>query len=194
MPRPPVVLASETVNHVTQHATDSEVFARDSLDRDAAVALLGKTVARFDLELYDYCVLTNHLHLLVKAPRANLPRAMQYFFARLVERFNRRHCREGHLVQAPYRAKPVLNDDHALWVRAYIALNPVWAGICARPEAYLWSGYGGRAGSCRCRTGRRASSSRLRSATAFARRAPAAPIASSGHDRRLERWTWPAQT
>ena len=69
---------------------------------------------------------------------------MQYFFARLVERFNRRHCREGHLVQAPYRAKPVLNDDHALWVRAYIALNPVWAGICARPEAYLWSGYGGR--------------------------------------------------
>ncbi len=144
MPRPPVVLSSETVNHVTQHATDSEVFALDSLDRDAAVALLGKTVTRFDLELYDYCVLTNHLHLLVKAPRANLPRAMQYFFARLVERFNRRHCREGHLVQAPYRAKPVLNDDHALWVRAYIALNPVWAGICARPEAYLWSGYGGR--------------------------------------------------
>jgi putative transposase len=144
MPRSPVVLAPETVNHITQHATDSEVFARDSLDRDAAVAILRKTVGRYELELLDYCVLSNHLHLLLTAPKGNLPRAMQYFGARLVERFNRRYDRRGHLVQAPYFAEAVLEDAHALWVRAYIALNPVWAGMCRRPEEYLWSGYGGR--------------------------------------------------
>jgi REP element-mobilizing transposase RayT len=144
MPRSPIVLSPETVNHVTQRATDSETFVLDRIDRDAIVALVRKTVDRHELELQDYCVMSNHLHLLVRAPKANLPRAMQYLGARMVERFNRRYCRRGHLVQAPYGAKPVLTEGHSLWVRAYIALNPVFAGLCDRPEQWAWSGYGGK--------------------------------------------------
>jgi len=141
--RPPLVLAPETVNHITQRATDSEAFSVDRHDRDAAVAVIEKTVDRYDVELIDYCVMTNHLHLLMRAPRGNLPRAMQYLGARLVERFNRRHLRRGHLVQAPYHAEPVTDENHWLWVRAYIALNPVWAGLVRRPEHWPWSGCGG---------------------------------------------------
>lgn len=144
MYRDPVVLAPETLNHVTQRATDRETFVHDALDRDAIVRLLGRTADRYGLELHDYCVLSNHLHVLLRAPESNLPRAMQYLNARLVERFNRRHSRNGHLVQAPYHAEPVLTDPHWLWVRPYIALNPVRAGLCARPEEWPWSGYGGR--------------------------------------------------
>ncbi len=78
MARSPLVLAPETVNHITQRATDSEAFSVDRLDRDALVAVIAKTVDRYEIELFDYCVLTNHVHLLMRAPRGNLPRAMQY--------------------------------------------------------------------------------------------------------------------
>jgi putative transposase len=142
--RPPIVLAPETLVHVTQRATDSETFVLDQLDRDAIVRLFAKTVDRYHLALRDYSVLSNHLHLVLRAPHGNLPRAMQYLGACLVGRFNRRHGRRGHLVQAPYRAKPVLTEGHVLWLRVYIAMNPVRAGLCRRPEDWRWSGYGGR--------------------------------------------------
>jgi len=129
---------------VTQRATDREIFSYDRIDRDGVVAVVRRAIDRYDIELLDYCVMTNHLHLLLRAPKGNLPRAMQYLGARMVERFNRRHLRRGHLVQAPYHAEPVVTESHSLWVRAYIALNPVQAGLCARPEEWMWSGYGGR--------------------------------------------------
>lgn len=142
--RNPVVLAPDTQNHLTQRATDRELFCFDPLDRDAIVTIVARTVDRYELSLVDYCVMTNHVHLIASAPNANLARAMQYLWARVVERFNRRHGRRGHLVQAPYRAKPIESEEHYLAARAYVAMNPVEAGLCVRPEEWRWSGYGGR--------------------------------------------------
>jgi REP element-mobilizing transposase RayT len=142
--RKPLVLAPDTLNHLTQRATDREILCFDPLDRDAIVTIVARTVGRYELDLVDYCVMTNHVHLIAAAPSANLPKAMQYLWARVVERFNRRHVRRGHLVQAPYRAKPVESEEHYLAARAYVAMNPVEAGLCERPEDWRWSGYGGR--------------------------------------------------
>lgn len=144
MYRDPVVLAAETMNHVTQHATGVDCFCLDDFDRNAAVDIVARTVKRYQLVLIDYCVMTNHVHLLLLAPNGNLPRAMQYLWARLAERYNRRHDRKGHLVRARYGAKPVKDEEQYLSTRAYIAMNPVKAGLCERPEQWRWSGYGGR--------------------------------------------------
>ena len=144
MSRDPIVLAPETMNHVTQRATDREIFCFDRIDRDAIITLVRRTVERYELRLVDYCVMTNHLHLMILAPRANLPRAKHDLVARMVERFNRRDGQRGHHVQAPYRARPVETDEHYLAARAYLAMNPVEAGLCARPGDWVWSGYGGR--------------------------------------------------
>lgn len=141
--RDPLVLAPETVNHLTQRATGADVFVRDDFDRDAIVALLRKTCTRYELDLHDYCVMTNHVHLVVRAPRGNLPLAMQYLWACVAQRFNRRHGRSGHLVQAPYAPKPVLSEEQYLATRAYVAMNAVRAGICSHPARYRWCGFGG---------------------------------------------------
>ncbi|HWH04911.1 MAG TPA: transposase [Gaiellaceae bacterium] len=143
MRRDPVALAPETVNHVTYHATGSDVFAIDDHDRDAIVAFLGKTVQRYQLDLHDYCVMTNHIHLVVRAPHGNLPRAMQHFLSGVVLRFNRRHGRRGHLVQEPYAPKPILSEEHYLSTRAYVAMNPVEANLVSHPRDYRWCGFGG---------------------------------------------------
>jgi len=141
--RDPLVLSPDIVNHVTQHATGRDVFSLDERDRDAVVALLAKTRDRYELELHDYCVMTNHIHLVVRAPRANLPRAMQYLWACVVQRFNRRHDRRGHLVAAPYSPTPILSEEHYLATRAYVALNPVVARLCRHPAEWRWCGFGG---------------------------------------------------
>jgi putative transposase len=69
---------------------------------------------------------------------------MQYLLARHVARFNSRHDRRGHLVEAPYHAKPVLTEGQYLEARRYLAMNPVKAGMCARPADWPWGGFGGR--------------------------------------------------
>lgn len=130
--------------HVTQRATDQEVFFRDDFDRSGFESILIKTADRYGFELIDYCLMTNHYHLLLLLRVPTLPIAMQYLAARHVEHFNRRHLRRGHLVQAPYHAEPVVTEGHYLEVRRYLAMNPVEAGICRRPEEWPWGGYGGR--------------------------------------------------
>jgi putative transposase len=144
--RDPVAFAADTINHVTQHATGADVFVVDDHDRDAVVAVLRRAVTRFGLELHDFCVMTNHVHLVVRAPGGDLPRAMQYLWSCVVQRFNRRHGRRGHLVQAPYVPTPILSDEHYLSTRAYVAMNPVEAGLCSHPSAWRWCGF--TAGCC----------------------------------------------
>ena len=130
--------------NVSQHATGRELFFLDDHDRRGFEWTMLRTAERYELEVIDYCLLSNHFHVFVLLRRPNLPAAMQYLSARYVARFNRRHDRRGHLVQAPYHAVPVLTEGHYLEVRRYLAMNPVKAGICARPEDWPWGGYGGQ--------------------------------------------------
>jgi hypothetical protein len=66
---------------------------------------------------------------------------MQYLWALVAQRFNRRYGRRGHLVQAPYTPKPVLSGEHYLSTRAYVSLNPVAAGLCRHPREWHWCAY-----------------------------------------------------
>ena len=60
--------------------------------------------------------------------------------------FNQRHERRGHVFRARYYAGLVETDGHALQVLRYVALNPVNAGLCARPQDWPWSSYAATAG------------------------------------------------
>jgi hypothetical protein len=57
------------------------------------------------------------------------------------QRFNRRHGRVGHVLQARFHATLVARDAHLLALAAYLPLNPVRAGLCAEPEEWPWSSY-----------------------------------------------------
>jgi hypothetical protein len=90
--------------------------------------------------------MANHYHLLVETPRANLDDAMQRLNGTYAMRFNRHYERTGHVFQGRYGTKLITDDDYALAVVRYIALNPVEAGVCARPEEWPWSSYAATAG------------------------------------------------
>lgn len=129
--------------HVTQHATGDEVFYRDTFDRFFFEGLLGRALDRFRWELHAYCQVDNHYHLLVQIRELTLALGMQFVDSRYVQGFNQRHGRKGTLVQGRYTATLVDTAGYYVDCLAYIAMNPVKAGLCRRPEDWEWSSYGG---------------------------------------------------
>jgi REP element-mobilizing transposase RayT len=91
------------------------------------------------LTLYAYCLMNNHVHLLVKEGTEPLSIVFRRLGTRYVNWFNRKYDRSGHLFQDRFRSEPVETDDYFLSVLVYIFQNPVKAGLCGTPVDYEWS-------------------------------------------------------
>lgn len=90
--------------------------------------------------------MTNHFHLVVQTPEANLSRGMHWLNGKYAAWFNRRHKRWGHLFGGRFKAILVEKETYFANVLRYVALNPVRAGMVERPEDYRWSSYRATAG------------------------------------------------
>ena len=114
----------------------------DDADRWAYLRLLGTVVRWAGWRCIAYCLMDNHVHLLVLTPRPNLGRGMQALHGDFARAFNDRHGLSGHLFQGRFDNSLVHDDAQLLNVAAYIARNPVEAGMCAHPGDWPWSSYG----------------------------------------------------
>jgi len=85
--------------------------------------------------------MSNHYHLLVETPDANLSRGMRQLNGVYTQTFNRRHGRVGHVFQGRYKAILVDRENYLLELSRYIALNPVRAGMVASAKDWPWSSY-----------------------------------------------------
>ena len=90
------------VYHVTARGNERREIFRDDADREHFLRVLGESVGRFEVRLYLFCLMANHLHLVVETPRANLGRFMHRLQTAYTIHFNLRHCRSGHLMQGRY--------------------------------------------------------------------------------------------
>jgi putative transposase len=88
----------------------------------------------------------NHYHLLVRTPEPNLGAGMHRLNGHYARDFNRRYGRTGHLWERRYHSVLLCEDAHLAQTVGYIALNPVRAGICERPDQWRWSAHRGLAG------------------------------------------------
>ena len=130
------------IHHAFAHAiADAPLFA-ERFDFEEYVRLLEKTAAKYGWQVMSYCLMSNHLHLLVRTTEPNLGTGMQYLHSRYALDFNRRHGKRGARFRARYGSRRVLTDENFEAVARYIPMNPVNAGICARPEDYEWSSHG----------------------------------------------------
>jgi putative transposase len=90
--------------------------------------------------------MTNHFHLLLETPDANLSKAIHQFNSVYTQAFNRRHGRVGHVLQGRFKSIVVDWDAYLLELCRYIVLNPVRAGMVKEPGKYPWSSYRATAG------------------------------------------------
>jgi REP element-mobilizing transposase RayT len=106
-------------------------------------------VERHAWRCHAYCLMTNHYHLLVETPNADISRGMEYLNGRYARAFNARHGYEGHLFERRFYGELVEGNLHLLELSRYIVLNPVRAGICQRAGDWLWSSYRAATGHAR---------------------------------------------
>ena len=82
-------------------------------DRGRFLEILGLVAERYEWRVLAYCLMTNHYHLLVQTPKANLARGMRQLNGVYAQSFNRRYRRDGHLFQGRYQARLVQADEEA---------------------------------------------------------------------------------
>jgi putative transposase len=133
------------IYHVYARGNDRAPIYLDGIDRSHYLDRLERVVAQMEWVMLSYCLMDNHLHLLVETPNANLSDGMRALHGGYAQWFNVRHERVGHLFQGRYGATLMRTDSHVCVAAAYIARNPVRAGLCARPETWEWSSYGAMA-------------------------------------------------
>jgi REP element-mobilizing transposase RayT len=129
------------VYYVTARGNAGQEIFLDDEDREAFLETLGTVVVRFHWIVHAYCLMTNHYHLLVETPEANLSRGMRQLNGVTTQAFNRRHDRTGHVLEGRFKAILVEKESHLLDLARYVALNPVRAKAVEHPRLWKWSSY-----------------------------------------------------
>jgi REP element-mobilizing transposase RayT len=145
MPRRLRIEFDGAIYHVMSRGNLRQDIVRDDDDRARLLDYLERAVVRSGWELLCFAVLTNHLHVLLKTPRPNLAAGMQLFLSGYAQWWARGRRRAGHLFQGRYRAEMIEDESYYWTVSRYVHLNPVRAGLVARPEQWAWSSYPGYA-------------------------------------------------
>ena len=141
MPRSPRHEFAAGVHHVFARGNDRRrIFLSDD-DRRIYLSLLKRTVERRRWLCLAYCLMPNHVHLLIETQEPNLGTGMHWLHAAYASTFNARYDRSGHLFQGRYGSVRVESDEQLWTVARYLVRNPVEAGLCARPEEYPWSSH-----------------------------------------------------
>jgi len=130
------------VYHITQRAAGKEPLFLEEKDHLYMLWLLKEVARKYSVTLYAFCLMPNHVHLLLSPREENLYDAMQNLFSRYAMMFNRKYERKGHLFGGPYRQAVCLDDIYLLTASLYIHLNPVRAGLVNDPLSYRWSSCG----------------------------------------------------
>jgi putative transposase len=141
MARPPREELAGAIHHVYARGNAKEVIYRDDADRERYLVLLGRVVVRQRWRCLAYCLMDNHVHLLIETPVPNLGGGMQWLHGLYAQAFNNRHRRSGHVFQGRFGAVRAKSDAHLLMLARYIARNPVEGGLCDEPAEWPWSSH-----------------------------------------------------
>ena len=128
--------------HIVQRGVNRQECFLTPKDYRAYLAALEESSVEAGVAVHAYVLMTNHVHLLVTP--ATLPGAsamMQQLGRRFVSYFNKAHARTGTLWEGRFRSSVIATSKYLLACHRYIEMNPVRAGMVARPEDYAWSSY-----------------------------------------------------
>lgn len=113
----------------------------DEEDYEKFLQILRECKAVSGFKLFAYCLMGNHIHLLIKPEQEPLEQVFKRIGGRYVYWYNVKYQRVGHLFQDRFKSETVEDDSYFLTVIRYIHQNPVKAGICKEIEDYKYSSY-----------------------------------------------------
>jgi len=133
------IIIKDGIYHLTQRAPGKEKLFMETGDYLTMLHLVKKYARDFKLDIISFCLMPNHIHLLVHINKPNLPEAMRSLFTAYAMRFNQKYKRKGHVFCGVYRAALCLDDLHLLTASLYIHLNPYKAKLAKKQYPYRWS-------------------------------------------------------
>ena len=139
MSRPLRIQYPDAWYHVMNRGRRGEkIFAKEE-DYGSFIDLLNELDEVFNVKIAAYCLMSNHYHLLVQTPDANLSRSMRHLNGVYTQRYNKRHGCDGPLFRGRYKSIVVESDTYALELIRYIHRNPLEAGLVENLQKYEWS-------------------------------------------------------
>ncbi|MBL8238034.1 MAG: transposase [Bryobacterales bacterium] len=148
MPRPGRFAPAGVPLHVTQRGNFRSAVFRTDADRGLYMRLLGRYAIEYGNRVAGYCLMPNHVHLLlIPGHAAGVSGMMQALDATYARVSNERLERKGHLWEARFRSA-TMSQRHYRAALAYVDLNPVRAGMVREATEYPWSSAAAHAGLC----------------------------------------------
>ena len=139
MSRPLRIQYPDAWYHVMNRGRRGEKVFTNKKDYLSFIELLEELTEVFHVNVAAYCLMSNHYHLLVQTPDANISRSIRHLNGVYTQRYNRRHGCDGQLFRGRYKSILVESDSYALELVRYIHRNPMDAGLVDNLQKYQWS-------------------------------------------------------
>lgn len=128
--------------HIIQRGNNRMACFYSESDYRRYLQDLGEQAGKHGCRIHAYCLMTNHVHMLVTPERVESPGLMmKHLGQRYVQYVNRTYGRTGTLWEGRYKSCLAQSDRYVLACYRYIELNPVRAGMVEHPAEYAWSSY-----------------------------------------------------
>ena len=140
MPRTARKRAETGLYHIMIRGADGRLLFLDDEDCGRFLDTLLRAKEEGGFQLFAYCLMGNHVHLLLKEAREPLELVFRRIGASYVYYYNWKYQLHGHLFQDRFRSEAIEDDAYFLDVLRYICQNPIKAGLCKSPLDYPWLG------------------------------------------------------
>src|SRR5690554_6078475 len=141
MPRTGRKKSKTGIYHIILRGINKQIIFEDQEDGEKFLETLFSFKEKGGYRIYGYCLMSNHIHLLLKEEKEDLGIVMRRIGASYVYWYNWKYDRIGHLFQDRYRSEVVEDDKYLLTVLRYIHQNPLKANIVRDISKYQWSSY-----------------------------------------------------
>lgn len=141
MPRRPRERSSSGIYHIMIRGINKQSLFESNDDRYRYLATLNEYADLGKFIFWGYCLMDNHIHLLIKEAEDDISTSIKRISASYVFWYNKKYERCGHLFQERFKSEIVEGDINLLRVLRYIHQNPLKAGLCNSLREYEWSSY-----------------------------------------------------
>ena len=142
VPRPVRVTCKGGIYHVTVRGNRREEMFKENADYKEYLKTMDENLIFYNYDNYEvlaYCLMTNHVHLIIKIENEPLAKFMQRFNSTYAKYFNKKYEYVGHLFEKRYYCKLIESTEQLIETSVYIHLNPVRAKIVEDARDYKWS-------------------------------------------------------
>ena len=141
MARKPRKQSKTGIHHIMLRGNNKQTIFQDKEDSYKFLKILSQTKEKLDFDVFAYCIMNNHVHLLIKEKENTIGQIIGSVASKFATWYNTKYERVGYLFQDRFKSEAVETNEYFLTVIRYIHQNPVKAGLCKAVSEYEFSSY-----------------------------------------------------